>query len=142
MGTICSGLRHGVALGVLMLAAGPALAQQQRTSVPPATTDQVQLDQINVQGEREAAPLLQGPTTTTTTRAELDRQQVQNLTDLSNRVEAGISFNRQNGLHAAAGLDGARVLTTVDGIRQPFIVDTRIGRAGTTAFDFDSLSSL
>lgn len=143
MGTNCSGLRHGVALGALMLAmTGPALAQQQRNSAPPAATDQVQLDQITVQGERQAAPLLQGPTTTTTTRAELDRQQIQSLTDLSNRVEAGITFNRQNGSLNIRGLDGARVLTTIDGIRQPFVVDTRIGRAGTNAFDFDSLSSL
>lgn len=143
MGTNCSGLRHGVALGTLMLAmTGPAFAQQQRNPSPPAATDQVQLDQINVQGEREAAPLLQGPTTTTTTRAELDRQQIQSLTDLSNRVEAGITFNRQNGSLNIRGLDGARVLTTIDGIRQPFIVDTRIGRAGANAFDFDSLSSL
>ncbi|AZO81163.1 hypothetical protein BLM15_02765 [Bosea sp. Tri-49] len=100
------------------------------------------LDQINVQGEGQASPLLQGPTTTTTTRAELDRQQIQSLTDLSNRIEAGITFNRQNGSLNIRGLDGARVLTTIDGIRQPFIVDTRIGRAGANAFDFDSLSSL
>lgn len=142
MGTNGSGLRRGVALGALMLAAAPALAQQQRNSAPPAAAEQLQLDQINVQGEREAAPLLQGPTTTTTTRAELDRQQVQSLTDLSNRVEAGITFNRQNGSLNIRGLDGARVLTTIDGIRQPFLIDTRINRAGTNAFDFDSLSSL
>lgn len=142
MGMNCSGLRHGVALGALMLAASPALAQQQRNSAPPAATEQVQLDQINVQGEGQTSPLLQGPTTTTTTRAELDRQQVQSLTDLSNRVEAGITFNRQNGSLNIRGLDGARVLTTVDGIRQPFIIDTRVSRGGTTAFDFDSLSSL
>lgn len=141
MGMICSRLRHGVALGVLMLAAGPALAQQQRNPAPPAT-DQLQLDQINVQGERETAPLLQGPTTTTTTRAQLDRQQIQSLTDLSSRVEAGITFNRQNGTLNVRGLDGARVLTTIDGIRQPFLIDTRVSRAGANAFDFDSLSSL
>ncbi|MBR3193602.1 TonB-dependent hemoglobin/transferrin/lactoferrin family receptor [Bosea sp. (in: a-proteobacteria)] len=125
-----------------MLAAAPALAQQQRNPALPAATQPVQLDQINVQGEREAAPLLQGPTTTTTTRAQLDRQQVQSLTDLSNRVEAGITFNRQNGSLNIRGLDGARVLTTIDGIRQPFLIDTRLSRAGANAFDFDSLSSL
>jgi hemoglobin/transferrin/lactoferrin receptor protein len=137
MGTDCSGLRHGVALGVMMLAAMPALAQQQ-----PANPDQVVLDQITVQGERQAAPQLQGPTTTTTTRAELDRQQVQSLTDLSNRVEAGITFNRQTNSLNIRGLDGARVLTTIDGIRQPFLVDTRINRSGANAFDFEALSSL
>lgn len=144
MGMNCSGLRHGVALGALILAmAGPVFAQQQRSPAPPAAgTEPVVLDQINVQGERQAAPLLQGPTTTTTTRAELDRQQVQSLTDLSNRVEAGITFNRQNGSLNIRGLDGARVLTTIDGIRQPFLIDTRVNRAGANAFDFDSLSSL
>ena len=143
MGTNCSGLRHGVALGVLMLAAAPALAQQQRGRVPaPANPDQVVLDQINVQGEREAAPLLQGPTTTTTTRAELDRQQIQSLTDLSNRVEAGITFNRANGSINIRGLDGARVLTTIDGIRQTFVTDNRLDKGTTSAFDFDALSTL
>lgn len=139
MGIDCSRLRRGVALGALMLAAAtPALAQQPQ---PPAA-DPVVLDQITVQGEQQAAPLLQGPTTTTTTRAQLDRQQIQSLTDLSNRVEAGITFNRQNGSLNIRGLDGARVLTTIDGIRQPFLVDTRVNRSGTNAFDFDSLSSL
>lgn len=139
MGIDCSGLRRGVALGALMLAAAtPALAQQPQ---PPAA-DPVVLDQITVQGEQQAAPLLQGPTTTTTTRAQLDRQQIQSLTDLSNRVEAGTTFNRQNGSLNIRGLDGARVLTTIDGIRQPFLVDTRVNRSGTNAFDFDSLSSL
>lgn len=142
MGTICSGLRHGVALGALMLAASPALAQQQRTPAPPANTDQVVLDQITVQGEQQAAPLLQGPTTTTTTRAELDRQQIQSLTDLSNRVEAGITFNRANGSINIRGLDGARVLTTIDGIRQTFVTDNRLDKGTTSAFDFDALSTL
>lgn len=143
MGMNCSGLRHGVALGALILAMGaPVFAQEQRPPVSSGGNEPVLLDQINVQGERQAAPLLQGPTTTTTTRAELDRQQVQSLTDLSNRVEAGITFNRQNGSLNIRGLDGARVLTTIDGIRQPFRIDTRIGRAGANAFDFDSLSSL
>jgi hemoglobin/transferrin/lactoferrin receptor protein len=145
MGTNCSGLRQGVALGALMLAmAGPALAQQQRTPArPPAAPDQLVLDQINVQGEGQASPLLQGPTTTTTTRAELDRQQIQSLTDLSNRVEAGITFNRATNSLNIRGLDGARVLTTIDGVRQPFRTDTRVnGRGIGPAFDFDSLSSL
>lgn len=143
MGTNCSGLRHGVALGALMLAATPVLAQQQRNPAPPAAVDQLQLDQINVQGERQAAPLLQGPTTTTTTRAELDRQQIQSLTDLSNRIEAGITFNRVTNSLNIRGLDGARVLTTIDGIRLPFTTDTRVnGRGIGPAFDFDTLSSL
>jgi hemoglobin/transferrin/lactoferrin receptor protein len=76
------------------------------------------------------------------TRQELDRQQVQSLSDLSNRVEAGITFNRTTNSLNIRGLDGARVLTTIDGIRQPFLIDTRINRGAQNAFDFDSLSTL
>ncbi|MDR6830729.1 hemoglobin/transferrin/lactoferrin receptor protein [Bosea sp. BE271] len=149
MGTYSGTLREGVALGTLMvvLLASPAIAQQQgRTRIAPAaqaSEGPVVLDQINVQGEGvPGGALLNGPTTTRTTRAELDRQQVQSLTDLANRVEAGITFNRQNNSLNIRGLDGARVLTTVDGIRQPFLIDTRVNRGGTAAFDFDSLSTL
>jgi hemoglobin/transferrin/lactoferrin receptor protein len=142
MGTNCSGLRQGVALGALMLAVTPVLAQQRRSPAPPAITDQVQLDQINVQGERQAAPLLQGPTTITETRENLDRQQIQSFEELARRSEAGINFNRRTNSINIRGLDGARVLTTIDGIRIPFLTDTRIDRGGTSAFDFDALSSL
>jgi hemoglobin/transferrin/lactoferrin receptor protein len=151
MGVHFGKLRGGVALGTLVLmlaAASPAGAQQRSgqaaSNPPPAAGDQpVVLDQINVQGEGQpGGALLAGPTTTRVTRQELDRQQVQSLADLSNRVEAGISFNRQNNSLNIRGLDGARVLTTIDGIRQPFMIDTRIDRGAQNAFDFDSLSTL
>ncbi|RDJ27317.1 TonB-dependent hemoglobin/transferrin/lactoferrin family receptor [Bosea caraganae] len=144
-------LRYGVALAALMvvLAAVPADAQQRRAApaAPAASASgadaSVVLDPITVQGQGEAGtPLLAGPTTTRTTREELDREQIQSLTDLSNRVEAGISFNRQTNSLNIRGLDGARVLTTIDGIRQPFLIDTRIARGAQNAFDFDSLSTL
>ena len=144
MGDYSGGLRHGVALGALVLAmAAPAAAQQQRQAERSVGEPAVTLDAIVVQGEAAtAAPLVAGPTTTTTTRAELDRAQVQSIQELSQRLEAGISFNRNNGSVNIRGLDGARVLTTVDGIRQPFIQDNRIDRSIGTAFDFDSLSTL
>lgn len=149
MGMHSGTLREGVALGSLMvvLLASPAIAQQQsraRTAPVAQNADTpVVLDQINVQGEGQpGGALLGGPTTTRTTREELDRQQIQSIADLSQRLEAGISFNRVNGSVNIRGLDGARVLTTVDGIRQPFIQDTRIDRSIGTAFDFDSLSTL
>jgi hemoglobin/transferrin/lactoferrin receptor protein len=127
-------LRFGVALGTLV---GALVASQARAQ------DAIALDQINVQGAAEpGSVLVAGPTTTQTTRAELDRQQIQSLSDLSNRVEAGITFNRQTNSLNIRGLDGARVLTTIDGIRQPFLIDTRIARGAANAFDFDSLSTL
>lgn len=151
METLSGQLRGSVALGSLMLVllGSSAAAQQQgrRTTPPPTATAAseapVVLDQINVQGEGQpGGALLGGPTTTRTTREELDRQQIQSVADLSRRLEAGISFNRVNGSVNIRGLDGARVLTTVDGIRQPFIQDNRIDRSIGTAFDFDALSTL
>lgn len=149
MGIHSSRLREGVALCTLMtvLLATPALAQQPnrtRTApAAPAAETPVVLDQITVQGEGGAGQaLVAGPTTTRTTREQLDRQQVQSLSDLANRVEAGITLNRQTNSLNIRGLDGARVLTTIDGIRQPFLIDSRVARGGTTAFDFDSLSTL
>ncbi|MGX5733941.1 TonB-dependent hemoglobin/transferrin/lactoferrin family receptor [Bosea thiooxidans] len=148
MGYLSGQLRGGVALGSLMLVLlGSSAEAQQRnrtaTQPAPAAEAPVVLDQINVQGEgAPGGALLSGPTTTRVTRQELDREQIQSLTDLSNRVEAGITFNRQNNSLNIRGLDGARVLTTIDGIRQPFLIDTRINRGGANAFDFDSLSTL
>lgn len=149
MGVDFGRLRGGVALGTLVLmlaAASSAEAQPRQTAAnpAPATGDaSVLLDQITVQGEGQpGGALLNGPTTTRVTREELDREQVQSLTELSNRVEAGVTFNRQTNSLNIRGLDGARVLTTIDGIRQPFLVDTRISRSAQNAFDFDSLSTL
>lgn len=127
----------------MLMVSAPAVAQQQPGPRPAVTDEQLQLDAIVVQGEGgAAAPLLAGPTTTTTTRQELDRNQIQSITDLSNRLEAGIGFNRNNGSINIRGLEGPRVLTTIDGIRQTFVTDNRIDRGTTNAFDFDALSTL
>ncbi|QEL21175.1 TonB-dependent hemoglobin/transferrin/lactoferrin family receptor [Bosea sp. F3-2] len=149
MGNLSGRLRGSVALGslALVLFASTAEAQQRnQQAAPPASSvgeAPVVLDQINVQGEGvPGGALVSGPTTTRVTRQELDREQIQSLTDLSKRVEAGITFNRQTNSLNIRGLDGARVLTTIDGIRQPFIVDTRVNRGAQNAFDFDSLSTL
>lgn len=147
MGEHSGGLRYGVALGALMAIVGafPAAAQQRATPPAPASGVEgpVVLDQINVQGEGESgAPLIAGPTTTRVTREDLDRQQIQSLSDLGNRLEAGITLNRASNSLNIRGLDGPRVLTTIDGIRQPFLIDTRISRGGGNAFDFDALSTV
>lgn len=149
MGGHLDKFRGGVALGslVLTLLASAAQAQQSpargAAATTPGTDAPVVLDQITVQGEGQpGGALLNGPTTTRVTREQLDRQQVTSLSDLANRTEAGITFNRTTNSLNIRGLDGARVLTTVDGIRQPFMVDTRISRGAQNAFDFDSLSTL
>lgn len=127
---------------ILALAAGSAAAQSNATAQGQQS---VVLDTIVVEGQggQAAAPLVDGPTTTTTTRQELDRQQVQDLSDLANRVEAGIGFNRTTNSVNIRGLEGVRVLTTIDGIRIPYLLDaTRGATGGGNAFDFDALSTL
>ena len=73
MGDYSGRLRYGVELGALVLAmAAPAVAQQ-RPAQGTSGDQPVTLDAIVVQGDAAvAAPLLQGPTTTTT-RAEESR---------------------------------------------------------------------
>lgn len=134
-------LRSGAALGALIAAtATPALAQN---AGDPAA---VQLDTINVQGvaanSSAASPLLDGPTTTTISRQELDKYQVRDISEIGSRLEAGIGFNRNNGSINIRGLEGPRVLTTIDGIRQTFVTDNRLSRGTSNAFDFAALSNL
>lgn len=122
------------------LAAGPAVAQSSAPLSAPVVLDTIV---VEGQGAPAAAPLVDGPTTTTTTRSELDRQQVQDLSDFANRVEAGIGFNRGTNSINIRGLEGTRVLTTIDGIRIPYLQDaTRGATGGGNAFDFDALSTL
>lgn len=147
MGGHSGGLRYGVALGVLALimTASQAGAQQQprsQAATPPADGESVVLDTITVQGAAAGSALVAGPTTTRTTREELDNRQIQSFEELARRGEAGINFNRRTNSVNIRGLDGARVLTTIDGIRIPFLTDTRIDRSGTNSFDFDALSTL
>lgn len=143
-------LRYGVAIGTLVAAAVPAMAQtapaqpaQPALSAGvPSQGEQVSLDTISVQGAPVADVLTIGPTTTTITRQELDQAQVDSIAGIGNRLEAGIGFNRNNGSINIRGLEGARVLTTVDGIRQTYITDSRVDRGSTAAFDFNALNNL
>ncbi|WP_459618676.1 TonB-dependent hemoglobin/transferrin/lactoferrin family receptor [Bordetella sp. 2513F-2] len=78
-----------------------------------------------------------------TTRAELDARQVRDWTDLGNRVDPGVNFNRDNGSLNLRGLDRDRVATRIDGIRLPWLDDGARGvQGGVGAVDFDSLSRL
>jgi hemoglobin/transferrin/lactoferrin receptor protein len=114
-------LRLGVALGALTLGcaafAGGALAQ-----AAPAADSQpaLQLAPIPVAG---AAVEEQPAWTASTDRETLDQRFVRSWEDLGRRVDAGVNFNRQNDSINIRGLDGDRVLTTIDGIRLPYLDD-------------------
>ncbi|MCJ8148364.1 TonB-dependent hemoglobin/transferrin/lactoferrin family receptor [Shinella sedimenti] len=112
-----------------------ALAQQ-------ATTTATQLETITVQGKKQAR-VAPSPLTKTTERSTLDERMVTDFNDFSRRVDAGVNFNSTSKSVNLRGLQDNRVLTTIDGIRLPWLTDPRdSARGGVNAFDFDSLSSL
>ncbi|WP_158555159.1 TonB-dependent hemoglobin/transferrin/lactoferrin family receptor [Fulvimarina endophytica] len=123
-----------VALGALM--AGSALAQSARDTP-------VLLDQVMVQADGAAPPLGVGGTVTTqtTTRETIENRVIEDIEDID-RVEAGVSFDRAARSINIRGLAGPRVLTTIDGIRVPYLFDvTRGAVGGPDAFDFNTLSA-
>ena len=138
-------LRLGVALGALSLGGAAALAQSVPDTATPAAPTQpsdpaLQLAPIPVTG---AAAEEQPAWTDSTDREELDQRFVRSWTDLGRRVDAGVNFNRANDSINIRGLDGDRVLTTLDGIRLPYLNDgAREVRGGLRSFDFDSLSKV
>lgn len=138
-------LRLGVALGALNLGGAAALAQSAPDIATPAAPVQpadpaLQLAPIPVTG---AAVEDQPAWTDSTDREELDQRFVRSWTDLGRRVDAGVNFNRANDSINIRGLDGDRVLTTLDGIRLPYLNDgAREVRGGLRSFDFDSLSKV
>ncbi len=77
---------------------------------------------------------------TQTTAADIDRNQVQNWTDLS-RLIPGIGYNRSNGSVNMRGLDGNRVRIEEDGIPLPWLNDGSRGvKGGLDSVNFNTLS--
>jgi hemoglobin/transferrin/lactoferrin receptor protein len=135
-----TGLRAGVAMAALVIAA-PAWAQ--------AVAEQdVELETIVVDGQGRKVPASDVPTeketvlTTRADRAELDSRQVTDIRDID-RLAPGVSYDRTSRSFNVRGLDTSRVLTTVDGIRLPWIEDGARGlTGGVNSVDFDTLSSV
>jgi len=114
----------------------PTLATAQSTDQAPPT----QIGEIVVTGERTPAATI---LTTRTNREALDRRSVQSFEDLGRRVDAGVNFSRQTNSINIRGLDADRVLTTLDGIRLPWLGrDARGVSGGLASFDFDTLSAI
>lgn len=81
--------------------------------------------------------------TITTTAATLRDRMVDSIADYARRVDAGVNFNANNFSINIRGLDSNRVLTTVDGIRTPWLSDGARGvQGGVASFDFNSLSAI
>ena len=117
-------------LALLLLSPSLAMAQSAAT----------ELESTQVTSTAVEQPL---PTTTTTDAETLDKRFIRSFEDLGRRAEPGVTFNRSNESINIRGLDRDRVLTTIDGIRMPWLNDAVRGvSGGLNAIDFNSLSSI
>lgn len=126
------------------LASAPYLASAQDANTDASEkTDRVTvLKKIVVKGSK-ANPVADTPLATETTAEEIDDKQVSSFTDLGRSLQPGVGFNRTNGSVNIRGLEGPRVLTTIDGIPIPYLDDgARDADGGIDSFDFNELSSV
>lgn len=131
-------LLAGTTIAIALGAAASALAQEATDASPDQATN---LSTITVEGASD--PQAQSPLTQTTDRVEIQERMITDFQDFSRRVDAGVNFNTQNNSINIRGLQGDRVLTTLDGIRVPWLADPRDSAVGgLNAFDFDSLSAI
>ena len=83
------------------------------------------------------------PFTSETTATELRDNQIDTIDDFGRSLEPGIAYVRSNGSINLRGLEGDRVLTTIDGIRIPYLDDAvRGARGGVNSFDFNALTTV
>jgi hemoglobin/transferrin/lactoferrin receptor protein len=140
-------LLAGAAASALLMAVGAASAQTNAPAVPQnGDGDAVVLDTINVAGDGrgQAAVATQQETVLTerTTRAELDARQITDIRDID-QIAPGVTFSETSRSFNIRGLDRNRVLTTVDGIRLPWIEDGARGlTGGVSGFNFNTLSEI
>ncbi|MCO6392666.1 TonB-dependent hemoglobin/transferrin/lactoferrin family receptor [Aliihoeflea aestuarii] len=96
-------------------------------------------------GQTASAPgaVADTPLASTATREELSERQITSIEDLGRSLEPGVNFNRNTGAINIRGLEGPRVLTTIDGIPVPYLNDTTRGSSGgVDLFEFSSLAGI
>lgn len=135
-----------ILLACTALAAITSLAPAQAQTAATTTTnaDETQLQTIVVKGKRvPVGSVADTPLATETTAEEIEAKQITSIEDLGRVAEPGVNFNRSSGAVNIRGLEGARVLTTLDGIPVPYIFDaTRAASGGVDAFNFAALSAV
>lgn len=131
--------------GILLGSTAAALAWSAGT----ASAQDVQLAPVIIEGEQQPADAngdtaaKQDETVTKASRALLQKRMADDFEDVGRRVDAGVNYNTRNKSVNVRGLQDNRVLTTIDGIRLPWLVDPRdSARGGLNSVDFDGLSSL
>lgn len=125
-------------MALLLLSPSLAFAQ---TSTGSATLDTTLVTGNAVQEEL--------PTTTRTDAKTLNERQIRSFDDLGKRAEPGVNYSRTSESINIRGLDRDRVLTTLDGIRVPWLTDgarsqgpTGGAQGGLDSIDFNGLSAV
>lgn len=113
-------------------------------SVETAAADVTPLKKIVVsKGARVPGAVAETPLAQETTQEEIEDKQVTSIDDLGRSLQPGVSYNRTTGAVNIRGLEGSRVLTTVDGIPLSYLSDaTRDADGGVDSFDFSSISAV
>jgi hemoglobin/transferrin/lactoferrin receptor protein len=124
-----------------------SFAQQASTADADAKKDDTTLQKIVVGKANPASGkkdvLADSHTASETTAQTIDDKQITSIEDLGRSTEVGLGFDRTSGGVNLRGLQDNRVLTTVDGIEIPYMLDGARGAdGGVNAFDFDGLSAV
>lgn len=125
----------------LLPLSGPALSQEAASQTTGTTT----LEKIVVKGNRAkgGSATADTPLVTETSAATIEKKQITSIENLGRVTQLGVSFNRSNGAVNIRGLEGDRVLTTIDGIPVRYLSDaTRNATGGLDSFSFSSLSAV
>jgi hemoglobin/transferrin/lactoferrin receptor protein len=102
------------------------------------------LNKIVVKGNKPSKDVVADtPLASETTAQTINDKQINSIADLGRSTEVGVGFNPTNGSTNIRGLGDDRVLTTIDGIQIPFLLDgARDADGGTNSFDFNMLSTI
>lgn len=106
-------------------------------------TDDAQLKPVIVKSQQNLMKL-NSPTILTDrkTANDIAEKQIDDVHDVG-RLDPSIGYNADSDSFTIRGLDRNRVLTTIDGIRLPWLYDgSRNAKMGASLFDFSSLSTL
>lgn len=132
--------RWAACTALALLAATRALAQEAEETT---SSDDTVLEQIIVKGDRAKGTAADTPLATKTTRKTIAEKDIQDLDDLGNTTEPGVSYVANSQSVNIRGLENDRVLTTIDGITIPYLADMVWGSdGGVNSYDFTSLAGI
>ncbi|WP_235890630.1 TonB-dependent hemoglobin/transferrin/lactoferrin family receptor [Martelella alba] len=148
MGTFRKAFLGATALATLMTAM-PAWSQDSTATGTDADGDFTVLEPVTVTttsaNNGDASGVADTPLAVDVTAAELDRYEIQSVDDLGNMLIPGVAFaGDEGGSINIRGLQGPRVLTTIDGIPIPYLdPGARSGSGGgVDSFDFNAVANV